>query len=150
MDDGRPAILMDAAEARWRWTYGYVEDMAHAIVLAALDPRSAGRIYNAGELDTLSMEERVGAVAEAAGWHGRIVLAPPGALPERLRIGVATEQDVIVDTRRIRVELGYTEPTSLSEAYARAIAWERAHPPETNDPADYDYVEEDRLLAELG
>ena len=78
MDDGRPAILMDAAEARWRWTYGYVEDMAHAITLAALDPHSAGNIYNAGELDTLSMEERARAVAEAAGWRGRIVTGAAG------------------------------------------------------------------------
>ena len=150
MDDGRPAILMDAAEARWRWTYGYVEDIAHAITLAALDPRSAGRIYNVGERDTLSMEERAQAVAEAAGWRGRIVLAPPGALPERLRMGVATDQDVIVDSRRIRAELGYAEPTPLAETYARAVAWEREHPLETSDSAGNDYEEEDRLLADLG
>lgn len=150
MDDGRPAILMDAAEARWRWTYGYVEDMAHAIVLAALDSRSAGRIYNVGERDTLSLEERARAVAEAAGWQGRIVLAPPGALPERQRFGVATEQDVVSDSARIRTELGYTEITPIAETYARAVAWERANPPEADDPADFDYAEEDRLLAELG
>ncbi len=150
MDDGRPAILMDAAEARWRWTYGYVENMAHAIVLAALDPRSAGRIYNVGERDTLSLEERARAVAEAAGWRGRIVLAPPGALPERLRFGVATDQDVVIDSGRIRAELGYAELTPLAETYTHAIAWERENPPATDDPADFDYAEEDRLLAELG
>lgn len=150
MDDRRPAILMDAAEGRWRWTYGYVEDMAHALTLAALDPRSAGRIYNVGERDALSLEERARAVAVAAGWRGRIVLTPPGALPERLRAGVATEHDLVTDSGRIRAELGYSEPTPLAETYARAVAWERANPPETDDPADYDYAEEDRLLAELG
>jgi nucleoside-diphosphate-sugar epimerase len=150
MDDGRSAILMDAAEARWRWTYGYVEDMAHAITLAALDPRSAGRIYNAGERDTLSMEERARSVAEAAGWSGRIALSAPGELPERLRLGVAIDQDIVIDSSRIRAELGYTELTPLMETYARAIAWERANPPEADDPTDYDYAEEDRLLAELG
>ncbi len=150
MDDGRPAILMDAAEARWRWTFGYVEDVAHAITLAALAPRSAGRIYNVGEREPLSLEERARAVAEAAGWRGRIVLAPPGMLSEPLRMGVATDQDVIVDSARIRTELGYVEPTPLAETYARAVAWERANPPVTDDPADYDYTEEDRLLAELG
>lgn len=150
MDDRRSAILMDAAEARWRWTHGYVEDVAHAIVLAALDPRSAGHIYNVGERDTLSLEERARAVAEAAGWRGRIVLAPPGALPERLRFGVATDQDVITDSGRIRAELGYTELTPIAETYARAVAWERANPPAADDPADFDYAEEDRLLAEFG
>jgi nucleoside-diphosphate-sugar epimerase len=150
MDDGRPAILMDSGEARWRWTYGYVADMAHAIALAALNPRSAGRVYNAGERDTLSLEERAQMVAEAAGWHGRIVLAPAGALPEGLRMGIAPEHNIIADTSRIRAELGYAEPTQLVETYARAVAWERANPPDTDDPADFDYAEEDRLLASLG
>ncbi len=150
MDDGRPAILMDAAEARWRWTYGYVEDVAHAIVLAALDPHSAGRIYNVGERETLSLEERARAVAVAAGWRGRVALAPAGALPERLRVGVATEHDLATDSGRIRAELGYAELTPIAETYARAVAWERANPPEADDPADYDYATEDRLLAELG
>lgn len=150
MDDGRPAILMDAAEARWRWTYGYVDDVAHAITLAALDPRSAGRVYNVGERDALSLEQRARMVAEEVGWRGRIVLAPPGALPEGLRVGVAPEHDLVVDTSRIRAELGYAEPTPLAETYARAIAWERANPPEVTDPTDYDYEEEDRLLASLG
>jgi hypothetical protein len=34
MDDGRPAILLDEAYARWRWARGYVENIAHAIALA--------------------------------------------------------------------------------------------------------------------
>lgn len=148
MDDGRPAMLMDAAEAPWRWTFGYVEDVARAIVLAALDPRSAGRIYNAGEQTPLSQEERLQMVARAAGWRGRVVLAPAGALPEPLRMGIVPGNDVVVDTSRIRAELGYVEPTPLAETYARALAWERANPPQ--DAAARDYVEEDRLLAELG
>ena len=30
MDDGRPAILMDARQAPWRWTHGYVADRRRA------------------------------------------------------------------------------------------------------------------------
>lgn len=148
MDDGRPAILMDAAEASWRWTFGYVEDVAHAIVMAALDPRSGNRIYNVGEQTPLSQEERLQMVARAAGWRGRVVLAPTGALPEPLRMGIDPGNDIVVDSSRIRAELGYVEPTPLAEAYARAIAWERANPPQ--DAAARDYAEEDRLLTEFG
>lgn len=67
MDDGRPAILMDEAEAHWRWTHGYVENVAHAITLAVVDDRAADRIYNVGEPFTLSMEERVQKISEATG-----------------------------------------------------------------------------------
>src|SRR5439155_8505957 len=36
MVDGRSAILLGERLARWRWTRGYVEDVAHALVLAVL------------------------------------------------------------------------------------------------------------------
>src|SRR6266704_805124 len=49
MDDKRPVILLDEAEAQWRWTHGYVENVADAIALAVTDERAAGRIYNVGE-----------------------------------------------------------------------------------------------------
>jgi nucleoside-diphosphate-sugar epimerase len=149
MDDGRPAILLDEAEARWRWTYGYVENVANAITLAVLDDRASGRIYNVGEPFTLSMEERVQKIGETTGWQGRIVLAPPGILPEPLRWGINTAQDIVVDSNRIRRELGYAERVPADIALSRTIEWERAHPPQTIDPKDYDYQTEDNLLAAL-
>ena len=148
MDDGRELIALDAAEADWRWTHAYVEDVAHAIALAALDPRSAGRIYNVGEAQTLSQEERAQVVAAAAGWRGRFVRVAAGRLPEPLRMGVDTRQNVIADSSRIRAELGYREVTPRAEAYARMVAWERANPATDDDPAAFDYAAEDAALAE--
>ncbi len=49
MEDGRPAILLDERQADWRWTRGYVENVAAAIVLALLDERASGHVYNVGE-----------------------------------------------------------------------------------------------------
>jgi len=149
MDDGRTVIPLDAAEADWRWTYGYVDDVAHAIALAALDARSAGRIYNVGEPQALSLEERALAVGAAAGWRGRIVRLPAGRLPEAMRAGIDPRQNLIVDTTRIRAELGYREVTSPAEAYARTVAWERANPVAQDDPAEFDYAAEDAALATL-
>src|SRR5207249_1224013 len=53
MDDKRPAILLDEDVAQWRWTRGYVENVAAAIALAVVDERAIGRIYNVGEPRTL-------------------------------------------------------------------------------------------------
>jgi len=40
MDDQRPAILLDENQARWRWSHGYVENVAAAITLAVTDDRA--------------------------------------------------------------------------------------------------------------
>jgi nucleoside-diphosphate-sugar epimerase len=149
MDDGRPAILMEEADAAWRWTYGYVDDVAHAVTLAALDPRSAGHIYNVGEVEPPTTAERTRLVGDIVGWPGRIVIAPTGTLPEPLRLGVVAGNDFISSSARIRADLGYTEQTPVAETYVRAVAWERANPPISDNPTEYDYAEEDRILADL-
>ncbi len=146
MDDHRPAILLDELEARWRWTHGYVENVAAAIALAVTDERAAGRIYNVGELNASTLAEWVAQIGEAAGWHGRIVTAPQGTLPEPLRNGINAEQHIIVDTTRIRRELGYKEHVPHNEAMRYTVAWERANPPEKIVPGEFDYALEDRYL----
>ncbi len=147
MDDNRPAILMDEAEARWRCIHGYVENVADAIALAVTGERAAGRIYNVGEPFTFTMAEWVDKIGQTAGWQGRVVLVPRGRLPEPLRWGINAEQDIVVDSSRIRMELGYEERVSLDEALKRTIAWERANPPKEIDPKEFDYAVEDAFLA---
>jgi nucleoside-diphosphate-sugar epimerase len=146
MDEKRPAILLDEAEAQWHWTHGYVENVADAIALAVTDERAAGRIYNVGEPFTLTMAEWVEKVGRAAGWQGRVVLVPRGRLPEPLRWGINAEQDIVVDSSRIRGELGYRERVDLEKALRSTVAWERANPPQEIGAKDFDYVTEDAFL----
>ena len=146
MDDGRPAILLDEAEARWKWTHGYVENVADAIVLAVTDEHAAGRIYNVGEPFTFGMAEWVEKIGEAAGWHGHVARIPHGRLPEPLRWGINAEQDIVVDSSRIRQELAYAERVDIDEAIRRTVAWERDHPPAQVNEKDFDYTLEDEFL----
>src|SRR5260370_8426950 len=81
MDDNRPAILMDEAEARWRCTHGYVENVAEAITLAVTGERAARRIYNVGEQFTFTMAGGGDKIGQTAGWQGRDCLLPRGPLP---------------------------------------------------------------------
>jgi nucleoside-diphosphate-sugar epimerase len=148
MDDGRPAILLEEGQAAWRWTKGYVENLALAVVLAVTDDRAAGRTYNVGERETLTWAEWVRAIGRAAGWDGEVVVVPRDRLPEHLRPDEDTDQHLVVDTTRIREELGYREHISREEALRRTVAWERAHPPEEIDPGQFDYATEDTVLAE--
>ncbi len=148
MDDKRPTILLDAAVASWRWTRSYVENVAAAIVLAVTDDRAAGRIYNVGEAQTLAIAEWIRAIADAVDWKGNIVTVPADRLPPYLVAEMDTTQELLMDTTRIRQELGYREPIELNEALARTISWERANPPAEIDAKQFDYAAEDAVLAQ--
>ena len=93
---------------KWRWTHGYVENVAHAIALAVTDGRSAGRVYNVGEETTPTVEERLKAL-------------PPYDLPEDER-PANFEQDIVYDSSRIRKELGHDEIVSYEVGIQRTLA----------------------------
>jgi nucleoside-diphosphate-sugar epimerase len=147
MDEGRPAILLSEGLARWRWTRGYVEDVAEAIALAVVSATAAGRVYNAAWEPALTEAEWVRRVGAAAGWHGEVVPLPLEKLPAHLAPNTEPH-DLIADTSRIRRELGYREVVPFDEALRRTVAWERANPPAEVDPARFDYAAEDAALAE--
>jgi nucleoside-diphosphate-sugar epimerase len=145
MDDGRPAILLDENHARWRWSHGYVENIAAAITLAVTDDRASGRIYNVGEESIPTTAERVRLLSKLVGWTGEIVTLPRASLPVHLRDAYNYSQDLVYDTSRIRGELGYKETVSVDEGLRRTIAGLRAHPPAL-DAAQFDYAAEDATL----
>jgi len=149
MDDDRPATLLDENQAHWRWSHGYVENIAAAIVLAVTDDRASGRIYNVGEESVPTTVERVRSLAKAVDWTGKVVTLPRASLPPHLRDAHEYSQHLAYDTSRIRAELGYSEVVSVDEGLRRTVAWLRAHPPEL-DAAQYDYAAEDAALALVG
>ena len=91
----------------WRWTHGYVENVAHAIALAAVHPAAAGRIYNVGEEQTPTVGERLA--------H----LPPPEIADEGPPMNYA--QDIAYDTARIRCELGFRERVGYEEGLRRTL-----------------------------
>lgn len=151
MEDGRQAILLEEGLASWRWTMGYVEDVAAAIALATTNERAAGRVYNVGEPDALTHEEWVRSIGRAAGWSGEVITVSRERLPKHLDWGLEnTDQDWSVDTSRLRRELGYAESFSREEAVQRTVEWERANPPSgIYPPESFDYAAEDAALAAL-
>jgi len=147
MLDGRPAILLEKAVSRWRWTRAYVENVADAIVLAVTREEATGRIYNVGEPETLTTREWVERIAAAMEWSGDIIEVAGETLPEALRAQGRTDQDLVTQSNRIREDLGYAERVELTEAIARTVAWERDNPPAEEHAPKLDYEAEDAVLA---
>ena len=146
MMDNRPVIPFDEKVARWRWSRGYAENVAWATALAVTREQARNRIYNVAEPEGLSYLEWTQRVTRVRGWAGRIVVLPHGRLDTG---GGNYEQHWVVDTTRIRAELGYMEVVSQEEALRRTVEWQWANPPEKYDPKDFDYATEDKVLAEL-
>jgi nucleoside-diphosphate-sugar epimerase len=146
MDDGRPAIVLDEREARFRHSRGYVENAAAAVVLAATDERARGRTYNVADRYTLTELEWLRKIADVCRWEGEIIPLPAERLPEPLHFPAPEGQDLYVSSERIREELGYSEPVGLEEGLRRAVEWEREQ--EKDEPAP-DYSAEDSVLASL-
>jgi nucleoside-diphosphate-sugar epimerase len=147
MDDRRPAILLESAQAEWRWTHGYVENVAQAIALAVVDDRAAGKIYNVGEAETPTVADRVRRIGELAGWKGEIVSVASNKLPPHLHSPYEPHQDLVVDSSRLRDELRFTEVHSMDDGLRRTIEWERANPPAVGDPGAAEYAAEDTALS---
>jgi nucleoside-diphosphate-sugar epimerase len=145
MADQRPGVILDRTRADWRATRGYVENCAHAITLAITDQRAAGRIYNVGEEQALSEREWINQIASLMNWSGRIVTLPDGKMPDLLREHLRWDNDLDIDTSRIREDLGYTEPVAFEEGLRRTIEWELSQrSSELHD--DEVYAAEDELL----
>ncbi|MEZ0335694.1 MAG: NAD-dependent epimerase/dehydratase family protein [Gemmatimonadales bacterium] len=110
-------LRLNSAEAAWRCTRGYVEDVAWAIRLAARDARASGEIFNLGEPSALTELEWVRAVGTAAGWSGQVVadVSAKASLPARWDVSLS------VDTSRIRRLLEFREPVGREEGLRRTL-----------------------------
>jgi len=148
MDDGRPAILIQEDMATFIPPRGYAEDVARAIALATVSDRAAGRIYNLAAEAHFSEIDWARKIGDAVGWKGSLVPMPADRIPEHLRMPLNAEQNWIVSSKRIREELGFTEPCSLEAGIERTIAWERANPPAI-DPKIFDYAAEDAAIKQF-
>ncbi len=144
MVDDRPGILLQEERAAWRWTRGYVGNVAAAIALAVADARTARRVFNVGDEPTHSERKWVERIGAAAGWRGRVVAVSVSELPDHLKQPFDWRYELWTDTSSIREELGNVELIPLDEALERTVEWERSTLDGT-EPLNYD--EEDVVLS---
>jgi nucleoside-diphosphate-sugar epimerase len=134
-------------------TYGYVENLAHALLCAFDRPdASEGEIFNAADETMLTLGQTIDLIGDALGHRLEQVSMPMAlaapALP-LVRQFVPTHRVVTVDKMRDR--LGYRDVVHPQDALARTACWLLDNPPSAEvedrmgDPFDYEV--EDRLVA---
>jgi nucleoside-diphosphate-sugar epimerase len=134
--------------------YGYAENLAQAVLLAVDRPEAAaGRIYNCGDEEVLSLRQVVEIVAAALGRALEIVSLPGAlALPARPLLAQPWTTHRVFDLARLKAELGYRDVVPAREALARTARWLVEHPLAPGgmeekilqDP--FDYAAEDALV----
>jgi len=153
--DRRPALIV-ADGGLSLSHFGYVENVAHAILLAVDQPKiAAGQIYNCGDQEVLTIAQVGAVIADALGHVFEIVSLPWSiAWPARPLVAQPWTTHRIVSLAKLETELGYRDVVPPREALARTARWLAAHPPAPGgieeqvlqDP--FDYAAEDALLSQ--
>jgi nucleoside-diphosphate-sugar epimerase len=143
MIDGRPYILLDEIQANWKTTRGYVENVAHAIVLAILNDTSRNKIYNVSE-NNYHEQEWIQLIGKYANWKGIIEIFKTG----KINLSWNFHQDIDMSSQKIRQELGYSEIVSFEDGLKRTMEWENNFPPENISEIELDYKKEEILMKE--
>ena len=146
MIDRRRTIVLGQTQAAWKWTHGYVDDMAHAVALAATKPSNRNRIYNVGEAIAPTTLERMESISGILDWRGQIEIKPDSDLPDHLKIDADFRHHWVYDTSLIRKELGYAEVTDYEKGLKAAIEWYAHHPPKEKEGEDYSYDVEQAFI----
>lgn len=130
----------------------YVENAAHAVLLALDNPRaSSGQKYFVADSSVYSMRQRVEAITSYMGHEFELVDMPFDLALPCHALWRHSRDHRLRDTRKIAVELGYRDQIGPEEALARTVTWlvnNRASVTngETVLGDPFDYEREDRLI----
>ncbi|HLF28176.1 MAG TPA: NAD-dependent epimerase/dehydratase family protein [Anaerolineae bacterium] len=117
--DGEPIeVWGDGAQLR---DFNYVDDVVEAMLLCAADARAAGRIYNLGGAETISLTDLARQlIAINGGSTYRLIPFPP----DRKRIDIG---DYLADYTLIHNELGWQPRVSLREGLTCSVEYFRTY-----------------------
>jgi nucleoside-diphosphate-sugar epimerase len=125
MKRGVASIPFDDEARDWKGCWGYVENVASAVVAAAATVFNNHRVYNIADTWTPTHYAFLAALGEAIGWSGELHALSRKELPREALLPVSNPaQHWDLDTARIRTELKFIEPVPAREALARTVAWE--------------------------
>ncbi len=121
----RPRIPVGTAN--FLFSRCYVGDVAQAVRLA-VELRPAGKIFNVVERATWTIGLLAQKIIEASGVPTELVRVDDRLLPDDLRITGRMEQHLLLDSHKIRSDLGWEE-TDPEEALVRTVKWDLDNPP---------------------
>lgn len=153
--DDRPHIVIGDAGLTLV-TFGYVENLAHAVLLPLDHPgAAAGEIFNCGDEECLTTRQVVELIATELDHDWDIVELPAElATPARPLMMANHTTHRMASLAKLRERLGYRDVVPAREAVRRTARWLAEHPPQPGGPEEriledpFDYEAEDHLVAQ--
>jgi nucleoside-diphosphate-sugar epimerase len=151
--DGRDRIVL-ADDGLTLHHHGYTENLAHALLLAIAHPdAAAGKLFNIGDEEVLSVRQVVELIGAALGRPLEIVSMPfELAIPARPLLAQPLPTHRVLDIGRVRNDLGYHDVVPARLAVAATARWLVDHPCPPGGQEElvltdpFDYAAEDRLI----
>jgi len=153
LDGRRTVVLADGGLTLA--TMGFVENLAHAVLLAVDHPdAAAGQSFNCGDEQTLTLRQRAESIAAILGQPLEVVGVPAEvALPAWPLLTHEASDHRVMDLGKLQRALGYRDLVPVQEALRRTVDWLLANRPDPGgfterllgDP--FDYAAEDQLIA---
>ncbi len=152
--DGRPFLILPD-DGLTLIPFGYVDNLAHAVLLATDHPQAAmGEVFNCGDDEKLTIRQVVELITDELD-HGWELLSMPADLAVSARPLMMNYRTThrVLDTSKLRQLLGYRDIVPARQAVRLAARWLAENQPAPGgyeesalqDP--FDYRAEDRLAA---
>jgi len=117
--EGGELVVKPRYSAAWRHSYGYLDNIVDGLLTCAADSRPGKHLYNLAYPDPVSDVEWFRLVADAVGWSGTLAFDDAGPDAD-----LNMDQELFVDSTKIRTELGYKERVGIEEAVRKSVEWE--------------------------
>ncbi|TAK69022.1 MAG: NAD-dependent epimerase/dehydratase family protein [Actinomycetota bacterium] len=153
--DGRARILVAHGGTTVR-SRVYAANAARAVLLAVAEPSAAGQIYNVADDEQHSEGQLIQYVAGLLGRQVELVGVPGEIATKVYRHVDSSHQTRLLDTGKIRRELGYSDAVAVPAALAATVEWLQRNPLPPGGEAEqqlgdpFDYALEDRIAQEYG
>jgi UDP-glucose 4-epimerase len=119
--EGKPFEVWGGEQLR---DFTYVDDAVEAFLLAAVTPETAGRAFNVGGEEVLSLRQLAETLSLAAGGGAKFAIKEFPAERKRIDIG-----DYYADDELFRSVTGWRAQTPIREGLARSLAFFRENFP---------------------
>jgi nucleoside-diphosphate-sugar epimerase len=140
IDDKTDLVLSSTGQGQ-TYTFGYVENVAAAVVHSFGLPQVKGQVYNLGEEDVRTQRRWAELYAENAGKTFSFHILPPEMMGGD---NAESPRGFVMDTSKFRNDTGFKDPIDLKEAIRRTHDWAVQHP-EALKKVQVSYEEEQAL-----